>query len=408
MKCGLLGRKLGHSYSPQIHGFLGDYPYVLMEKEPEELEAFLRSGDFTRINVTIPYKKEVIPYLDDLSPVSKKLGAVNTIIRRKDGSLWGHNTDYYGFSAMVKGSGLTVSGKKVLVLGSGGASNTAVAVLKELGANVVVISRSGENHYGNLHLHEDAAVVVNTTPVGMYPNTQCSPLDLSCFPMLEGVLDVIYNPAKTMLLQQAEKRGIVAMNGLYMLVAQAKEAAEWFTGMQIDDSMIDRIHGKLASQMQNIVLIGMPGCGKSSVGKLLAEKTGRIFVDADEAIVEMAKKSIPDIFAQDGEYAFRDWETMALAELGKQSGLVIATGGGCVTKKRNYPLLHQNGIVFWLQRATALLPTEGRPLSQQNKLEEMYRVRKPLYEAFADCIVHNNHSPEETALEITKALEGLL
>ena len=306
---------------------------------------------------------------------------------------------------MVKGSGLTVSGKKVLVLGSGGASNTAVAVLKELGANVVVISRSGENHYGNLHLHEDAAVVVNTTPVGMYPNTQCSPLDLSCFPMLEGVLDVIYNPAKTMLLQQAEKRGIVAMNGLYMLVAQAKEAAEWFTGMQIDDSMIDRIHGKLASQMQNIVLIGMPGCGKSSVGKLLAEKTGRIFVDADEAIVEMAKKSIPDIFAQDGEYAFRDWETMALAELGKQSGLVIATGGGCVTKKRNYPLLHQNGQIVWLKRELHQLPAEGRPLSQANHLEDMYRVRKPLYETFADAIVDNNGTLEDTVEAVLSLLE---
>ena len=405
MKCGLLGRKLGHSYSPQIHGLLGEYPYTLMEKEPEELEDFLRNGNFTGINVTIPYKKDVIAYLDSLSPVAKKMGAVNTIIRKEDRSLWGHNTDYYGFLAMVKRSGLAVAGKKVLVLGSGGASNTAVAVLTELVANVVIISRSGENHYGNLHLHRDAAVIVNTTPVGMYPNTEDAPLDLDTFAHLEGVLDVIYNPARTALLQQAEKRGIVAINGLYMLVAQAKEAAEYFTGKSIADSVIDEIYCKLSAQMQNIVLIGMPGCGKSTIGKLLAEKTGRKFVDADENIVELAKKSIPEIFAQDGEDIFREWETKALAELGKQSGLVIATGGGCVTKERNYPPLHQNGILFWLKRDLSLLPTEGRPLSQQNKLETLYAQRKDLYEAFADHCIDNDGSCEDTVHAILSRME---
>ena len=405
MKCGLLGRKLGHSYSPQIHGLLGEYPYTLMEKEPEELEDFLRNGNFTGINVTIPYKKDVIAYLDSLSPVAKKMGAVNTIIRKEDRSLWGHNTDYYGFLAMVKRSGLAVAGKKVLVLGSGGASNTAVAVLTELGANVIVVSRSGENHYGNLHLHRDAAVIVNTTPVGMYPNTEDAPLDLDTFAHLEGVLDVIYNPARTALLQQAEKRGIVAINGLYMLVAQAKEAAEYFTGEAIADSVIDEIYCKLSAQMQNVVLIGMPGCGKSTIGKLLAEKTGRKFVDADEKIVELAKKSIPEIFAQDGEDVFREWETKALAELGKQSGLVIATGGGCVTKERNYPPLHQNGILFWLKRDLSLLPTEGRPLSQQNKLETLYAQRKDLYEAFADHCIDNDGSCEDTVHAILSRME---
>ena len=405
MKCGLLGRKLGHSYSPQIHSHLGDYPYSLFEKEPEEIGAFLKKGDFTGINVTIPYKKDVIPYLDQLSPVAKKLGAVNTIVRRADGTLFGHNTDYYGFSAMVRRSGLAVSGKKVMVLGSGGASNTAVAVLEELGAQVVIISRSGENHYGNLHLHEDAAVIVNTTPVGMYPNTEASPLDLDHFPMLEGVLDVVYNPARTALLQQAQRRGITAINGLYMLVAQAKEAAEYFAGTAIANTKIDQIYRILSAQMQNIVLVGMPGCGKSTIGRALAQKLGRDFVDADEKIVELAGKSIPDIFAQDGEEVFREWETKALAQLGKQSGLVIATGGGCVTKERNYPLLHQNGTIFWLQRSIDLLPTDGRPLSQTNKLDAMYRVRKPLYKAFADHIVNNGQRLEDAVNAILSQME---
>lgn len=405
MKCGLLGRKLGHSYSPQIHSLLGDYPYTLMEREPQELEAFLRHGDFTGINVTIPYKKDVIPFLDELSPVAKKLGAVNTVVRRSDGSLWGHNTDYYGFSAMVKESGLSVRGKKVLVLGSGGASNTAVAVLEELGARVVVISRKGENHYGNLHLHGDAAVIVNTTPVGMYPDTEKTPLALDGFPMLEGVLDVVYNPARTALLQQAENRGITAVNGLYMLVAQAKEASQCFTGNPIAEEAIDRIYRSLSVQMQNIVLIGMPGCGKSTVGSALAERLGRRFVDSDHWIEKMAEKSIPEIFAQDGEEVFRQWETRALAELGKQSTLVIATGGGCVTKERNYPLLHQNGSIFWIRRDISLLPTQGRPLSQANPLEQMYALRKPLYKAFADRTVENNGSLEDVLEAILAQME---
>lgn len=400
MNCGLLGRKLGHSYSPQIHGYLGDYAYGLYEKEPEEIENFLKNGDFTGLNVTIPYKKDVIPYLDELSPVAKKLGAVNTIVRRNDGTLFGHNTDHFGFSTMVKKSGLTVSEKKVLVLGSGGASNTAVAVLQELGANVVIISRSGENNYNNLSLHADAAVIVNTTPVGMYPNTGVSPVDLTVFPQLEGVLDVVYNPARTQLLLDAENLGLVTMNGLLMLVAQAKESAEYFTGHAIDDCFIEKIHRILSAQMQNMILVGMPGCGKSTIGNLLAKKLGRTFVDADETIVKMAEKPIPQIFAEDGEEVFRDWETKALSELGKQSALVIATGGGCVTKARNYPLLHQNGRIFWLKRNLDVLPTDGRPLSQANKLSDMYALRKPMYESFADFTIDNNASADETASAI--------
>ena len=407
MKCGLLGRKLGHSYSPQIHGMLGDYSYALFEKEPEQLASFLKDGDFTGINVTIPYKKDVIPYLDALSPAAQQIGSVNTIVRRADGSLFGHNSDYFGFVSLVKHSGIAVEGKKVLVLGSGGTSNMVVTALRDLGAAPVVISRSGENNYGNLHLHSDASVIVNATPVGMYPNTGVSPIDLNRFPKLDGVLDVIYNPAKTQLLLDAEKLGIPHENGLWMLVAQAKEASEYFTGKKLSDDMIARIHHKLSRQMKNIVLIGMPGCGKSTIGNLLARKLGRKFVDADEEIIQLAGKSIPEIFAQDGEEIFREWETMALEHLGKQSGLVIATGGGCVTRQGNYPALHQNGSIVWLERDLSLLPTDGRPLSQSNRLEEMYAVRKPLYEAFADVRVANTGSPENTVTEILSKLEEL-
>ena len=404
MQCGLLGRKLGHSYSPQIHAQLADYAYVLFEKEPEELEAFLKSGAFTGINVTVPYKKAVIPYLDTLSPTAERLGAVNTVVRR-DGKLIGHNTDYFGFLTMLKTSGLEVSGEKVLVLGSGGASNTAAAVLEEAGAHVVIISRSGENNYGNLHLHRDAAVIVNTTPVGMYPHVGVSPIDLAHFPYLRGVLDVVYNPARTQLLLDAEERGLVTANGLLMLVAQAKEAAEWFSGRAISNAQIPRIHALLRRQMENIILIGMPGSGKSTVGALLAEKTGKSFVDADAYLVQASGRPIPEIFATDGEEAFRALETQVLAELGKQSGLIIATGGGCVTRERNFHLLHQNGTLFCLDRDLEKLPTDGRPLSQNTGLTEMYRVRKPLYDRFADSHIDNNGNPEAAAGQILRLLE---
>lgn len=404
MKCGLLGGKLGHSYSPQIHSQLGDYSYELFEKKPEELEDFLKYGDFRGLNVTIPYKKDVIPYLDELSPRAKRIGAVNTIVRREDGSLIGHNTDYFGFEMMVRASGLSIAGKKVLVLGSGGASMPVVAALTEQGANVIVISRSGENNYNNLHLHRDASVIVNTTPVGMYPNVGNSPLDLEQFPKLEGVLDIIFNPARTQLLLDAEEKGLVAMNGLLMLVAQAKESAEWFTGKAIPDDVISTIHASLRRQMENIVLIGMPGSGKSTVGMILAEKLEEKFVDADTYLTQKAGRSIPDIFASDGEAGFRTLETETLAELGKQSGLVIATGGGCVTQERNYPLIHQNGTIFCLDRDLNKLTTDGRPLSQANKLQDMYRVRKPLYEAFADFRIDNNGNAESTATRIMEEL----
>ena len=397
MKCGLLGRKLGHSYSPAIHAHLGNYEYALYEKEPEELEAFLRSEDWDGLNVTMPYKQAVIPYLDELTPIAQEVDAVNTIVRR-NGKLIGVNTDYWGFHAMVSKSRLDLWGKKCLVLGSGGASKVVQAVLKMYGADIVVVSRSGENNYENLGLHKDASVIVNTTPVGMYPETGVSPVDLCLFPHLEGVLDVIYNPARTQLLLEAERRGIVAVNGLTMLVAQARDAANWFTDSIIPDERIAQIHGFLRGKMENIVLIGMPGCGKSTIGQMLAEKSGKRFVDTDAEIEILANKPIPQIFSEDGENVFRTLETQVLETLGKQSGLVIATGGGCVTRQENYPLLHQNGRIFWLQRDLEKLPTEGRPLSKN--LAEMYAVRAGQYARFADHIIDNNGIPEKAVAEI--------
>ena len=406
MRCGLLGKKLGHSYSPQIHSYLSDYTYELFEKSPEELEFFLKHGDFSGLNVTMPYKKDVIPYLDELSDRAAELGAVNTIVRRNDGTLIGHNTDYFGFQSMLNRSGLQVAGKKVLVLGSGGASATAVAVLKKQGSNVVVISRNGESNYNNLEQHADASVIVNTTPVGMYPNVGVSPVELALFHELEGVLDVVYNPARTQLLLDAEEIGLIANNGLWMLVAQAKESAEWFTGTTISDNKIADIHRILQKQMENLVLVGMPGCGKSTIGSLLANLLNKKFVDADEVVAKQAGMTIPEIFATSGEKGFRDLETRVLSELGKESGMVIATGGGCVTRQENYPFLHQNGRILWIRRDIEKLPVNGRPLSQRSNLEEMYRIRRPYYEAFADYSVDNDGSQEETVARILN-MEGI-
>lgn len=404
MRCGLLGRSLSHSYSPQIHRHLGSYTYDIFEKEPQDLDSFFCQGDFLGINVTIPYKKTAISYCQTLSPEAERLGAVNTIIRNSDGTYVGHNTDYFGFRSMAQRMNIDYRGKKVLVLGSGGASNTVVAVMEEMGANVVVISRCGENNYDNLHLHKDCTVVVNATPVGMYPNTEQSPVDLTAFPKLEGVMDLIYNPGTTKLLYQAQQLGIKTQNGLCMLVAQAKESAEWFTGVKIDDSCIATIASLLEQQMKNIVLIGMPGCGKSTVGQLLAEKLGRPFVDSDSKIEETTGRSIPDILQNDPETVFRQEETRVLKNLCKQSGLVIATGGGCVTVAENHFYLRQNSVVIWIQRPLEHLPTNGRPLSQNNSLKAMYEVRKPMYNACCDLIFQNDTTPSFLADEIIKTL----
>ena len=405
MQCGLLGRKLSHSYSPQIHSQLGSYDYRLFEKEPEELEDFLKNGDFTGLNVTIPYKKDVIPFLDELSPRAKALGAVNTIIRR-NGKLIGHNTDYFGFETMLLSTGVSLQGKKALVCGSGGASSTATAVLKAHGANLVVLSRTGKDNYQNLNRHSDAALIVNATPVGMYPNVEASPIeDLAAFPMLEGVLDLVYNPARTSILLKAEALGIPCVNGLRMLVAQAKESAEWFTGEPIDDSCIEMIYSRLRRQMENIILIGMPGCGKTTIGASLARILSRPLKDADAELEQAVGRKITEILPTDGEASFRSLESETLLDLGKQSGLVIATGGGCVTIPNNYEKLHRNGTIVWLKRDLDLLPTDGRPLSQTGHLQEMYQKRAPLYARFADFPVENSTDPQETAEEIIRILE---
>lgn len=406
MICGLLGEKLGHSFSPQIHKQLGTYSYCLFEKSSDELKDYLQNGDFHGLNVTIPYKKAVIPYCQELSDQAKKLGAVNTIVKHPDGTLIGHNTDYFGFRSMAERLGMIYTGKKVLVLGTGGASNTVCAVMEEMGADVITISRTGENNYQNLHLHSDCAVIVNATPVGMYPNNAQSPVDLSLFPNLEAVLDLIYNPFGTKLLLDAQDRGLKTENGLWMLVAQAKESAQWFTGNEISDTVIPQIHRMLQFQMENIILIGMPGCGKSTIGKLLANKLNKKFADADECIEAAAGCPIPQIFQQETEQGFRKIETQVLSQLGKQSGLVIATGGGCVTRDENLPLLRQNGRIVWIKRDIAQLPTDGRPLSQSTGLADMYDVRRPMYEKFADYTVFNDTTPQDAAAKIIALLES--
>lgn len=406
MRCGLLGKSLSHSYSPVIHNALASYDYELFQVPPEALDSFMRCEDFHGLNVTIPYKKAVIPYCSALTPQARRLGAVNTLVRQHDGSLLGANTDYFGFESTVKKTGLKVNDKKVLILGTGGAAATVHAVLEDMGAKPVFISRTGENNYGNLHLHQDAAVIVNATPVGMYPNNGESPVNLDTFPCLEGVIDLIYNPANTALLMQAQKRKIVAENGLYMLVAQAKQSAVLFSGKDIEDTAIEKVYAQLKAKMENIILIGMPGCGKSTVGQLVANLLGREFVDADAEIVNEAKMPIADIFALHGEKGFRAVEAKVLARLGIQSGLVIATGGGCVTVPENYNSLHQNGKILWLKRATEQLPTEGRPLSKQGALEAMYKARQPLYSHFCDISIDNNGSVKEAARAVITAIYG--
>lgn len=406
LKCGLLGEKLGHSYSPQIHSMLADYEYKLFEKSPEELEAFLKSGEFDGLNVTIPYKKAVMPYCAELSPTAAQIGSVNTIVRRSDGSLYGDNTDAFGFENLILHNGIEVKGKKALVLGTGGASVTAQAVLKNLGASeVVVISRRGEDNYENIAKHADAEIIANTTPVGMYPNNGKAAVDLTQFPKLSGVLDVVYNPARTALLLQAERLGIPCAGGLYMLVSQAKRSCELFTGKSIPDSEIDRIERVLSHQMQNIVIIGMPGSGKTAVSTMLAERLGRKIFDTDTIVSENAGITIPEIFAVQGETGFRRLETEATAEVGKLSGNIISTGGGVVTVAENYELLHQNGVIVWIERDTNKLARDGRPISLSSDLNELYAARLPLYDRFADIKADNNGDINDTVNAIMEMIK---
>lgn len=404
---GLLGRKLSHSLSPQIHERLGDYKYDLFCKEPEELDEFFADKTLKGYNVTIPYKVDAYRHCDELSERAKKIGSVNTCIRRPDGTLYGDNTDYFGFSYMAKKAGASFKGKKVLVLGDGGASLTVRIVAHDEGAKEVsVVSRKTENNYENIHRHfEDTDIIVNTTPVGMFPNNGERLIDLSKFTKCECVLDLIYNPLKTELLLQAEKLNLKYANGLVMLVAQAVKSAEQFIEKEIDEKEIGRVYNSLFKDRQNIVLVGMPGCGKSTIGKMLAEKSGKEFVDTDEMIVKKENRPIPEIFSSEGEEYFRTVETECVKEAGKRMGLIIATGGGAVLKEENRNAIRENSVVVFLEREISSLATDGRPLSSsEEKLKTMFERRYPIYKEVSDFTVKTNDNPEITLKEVEKCV----
>nr|WP_325302108.1 shikimate kinase [uncultured Dysosmobacter sp.] len=398
---GLLGARLGHSWSVPIHAALGNDAYRLYELEPAELAAFLRREDIGGVNVTIPYKRDVMPLCDGLHPTAKAIGSVNTIVRQPDGALVGYNTDIDGFLYMAHRAGISLNGKKVVILGTGGASLTAQAAARQAHAReIAVISRSGPDDYDHLDRHADAEVVVNTTPVGMFPHTGAAPVNLTRFPRCQGVLDVIYNPRRTALVLQAEALGIPCSDGLPMLVAQAKRAEEHFFRRAIPDRENERILAQLRQETCNIVLIGMPGCGKTTVGQALAALSGREALDLDQQIVEKAGKSIPQIFAEQGEAAFRALEREVVAEAGKLTGKLLLTGGGVVTVPENYGPLRQNGRIYHLVRDLDALPTEGRPLSQSTDLRALWETRAPLYARFRDVVIQNSGTVQETAQEI--------
>ena len=405
LRCGLIGEHLSHSFSAPIHALLADYSYQICEMPREAVGDFVKNGGMDAFNVTIPYKEVVIPFLDRISPEARRIGSVNTVVRRKDGSIEGFNTDYFGFDAMLRASAIPVKGKKAVVLGTGGASKTVRTVLSDRGVGeLIVVGRTSENNYENLSRHYDADLIVNTTPVGMFPKNGVSPIELSHFTRCKGVLDLIYNPAKTALLLCAEELGMVAMNGLYMLVAQAVKAFEIFVGTDSDPTATDRIVKQIEASMQNVILVGMPGCGKSTVGRLLADRLGRTFLDADEEFLRMHGASPAQVIVEKGEDAFRAMEHTVLCELGKRSASVIATGGGAVTRSENYAPLHQNGVIVYLRRDPATLSTEGRPLSQKGSPVELFKKRKAFYEAFADLTVDSAETPTETADAVLLAL----
>lgn len=400
MKYGLIGEKLGHSYSVPIHKAFGTEDFVLCPVAKDKLDEFMRARDFLGINVTIPYKKAVMPYCDEIDEHAVAIGCVNTLVVGDDGKLRGYNTDFSGFELMAQTAGIEFEGKKVVILGTGGTSLTATAVAKHHGAREIVhVSRSGEVNYENVYtLCADADIIVNTTPVGMYPLCGEAPVELSRFAKLCGVLDVVYNPRRTALMLEAERLGIPHGDGLLMLVQQAKLADEMYQRRSIPDSDTFRVCAEVSRSIENIVLIGMPGCGKSSIGALLAEKLGREIADTDDYIVEHAGMSIPDIFEKYGEAHFRSLEREAVRELGAKSGLVIATGGGAPKDERNHAPLRQNGRVYHINRDVASLATDGRPLStSQEALVKMQVEREPFYAALRDVRVENSGTIESAA-----------
>ena len=403
---GLLGRKLGHSLSPEIHSLLCDYEYKLYPTEPENLDEFFSDKTLKGYNITIPYKIDAYEHCDELSETAKKVGSVNTIIRRDDGSLFGDNTDYFGFSYMAEKIGCDFRDKKVLILGNGGASLTVHHVAADNGAKeIVVFSRTGENNYENISRHHDADIIINTTPVGMFPNNGERLINLSDFKKCKKALDLIYNPARTVFLLDAEKLGIDCINGLYMLVAQALRAAEIFTGKKIPLSEIDRIYDIIMKRQKNIVLVGMPGCGKSTCASILEKKTERECVDTDSMVVEESGEKIPEIFAKYGETEFRNRETQAVKSAGKGAGKIIATGGGAILREENRIALRENSTVIFLKSDINSLATDGRPLSKDaDALKKMHEIRLPLYLETADFTVDVDPDPEITVRRILQCV----
>lgn len=406
MKYGLIGEKLSHSFSKQIHEQLFDYSYELIELSQVELDAFLKKRDFCAVNVTLPYKEAVIPYLDAMDEMAAQIGAVNTIVHR-EGKLYGYNTDYYGLHALIERSGISVADKKVLILGSGGTSKTARTVAQKLGCQFAErVSRTGRDgcitYEQAVALHSDAQVIINTTPCGMYPNGGESPIDIDQFLHLEGVVDVIYNPLRTKLVGEALRRGIPAVGGLYMLVSQAAYAAELFVGKKVSQTNVNVIFNRLCSERENIVLVGMPGCGKSTVGFRLAQSLGRSFIDIDALIVEQMASSIPELFQRMGEVGFRDVEAGVIRRTASVQGAVIATGGGAVLRADNIEQLKENGRIYFLDRSLSLLPVGGdRPLSANvESLQRIYRERYPIYCTECDTRVNADGAVDEVVNEI--------
>ena len=411
MRIGLIGEKLGHSFSKPIHEALAGYPYELIPLAKDAFAPFMERRDFQAINVTIPYKEAVIPYCDVVDERARAIGAVNTIVQR-EGKLYGYNTDFDGFLYMVKRHGIDFYNKKILILGTGGTRKTITAVAQSLGAGeILVASRSakeGTISYEQCKEHPDIEIIINASPQGMYPNNGACLIDLADFPQCTAVMDVVYNPLKTALLLQAEQRGIQAVNGLEMLVAQAKYAAEYFSGRSIAESEIDRIYQSLRMNLSNIVLIGMPSAGKTTFGRRLSKLLGKTFVDADEMLVSEQKQSIPEIFARGGETLFREMEADVIARIGKQTGQVVATGGGVIKRESNMQALRQNGLIIFLDRDCKRLMTDpNRPLSSSPAaIEQMERERRSLYKAYSDLHVQNNGNPKQTLMEMEKQIHA--
>lgn len=410
MKYGLIGKPLGHSYSCEIHGLIADYEYELKELDESEVAPFLQKREFNAINVTIPYKQTVMPYLDFISDDAKNIGAVNTIVN-DGGKLCGYNTDFAGMRALIEKNGISVKDKKVLVFGTGGTSKTACAVCSALGAREIhKVSRSekdGAITYDTARKqHFDAEIIVNATPSGMYPNVDKEPTDISCFDRLQAVVDAIYNPLCTNLVLDAREKGAVGVGGLYMLVAQAVYASALFLGREADESVIDSVYERIAREKRNVVLVGMPSCGKTTVGKRLAELTGREFVDTDEEILKRIGMSIADFFAKHGEDAFRKIESEVIADLVKDAGLVVSTGGGAVLKKENVRAIKRNSIVVFVDRPLDMLvATDDRPLSSSvDKVKKLYEQRYDIYKSVADEIVDGSGDIDEVANQIRRKL----